>query len=39
MKVRSKRELQQILSAYQDAVNLNIICSITDEEGIITYVN
>lgn len=39
MKKRSKKELLQILKAYQDAVNLNIICSISDYDGNITYVN
>jgi PAS domain S-box-containing protein len=32
-------ELSQLLSAYQQAIEFNIICSITDSEGNIIYVN
>lgn len=32
-------ELSQLLAAYQQAIDFNIICSITDTQGIIVYVN
>lgn len=34
-----KIKLRQLLAAYQQAIDFNIICSITDIEGNITYVN
>lgn len=39
MKEPLKKDLKRILAAYQDAINLNIICSTIDIEGNITYVN
>jgi PAS domain S-box-containing protein len=36
---QSKKDLLRLLRVYQQAVDLNIICSITDIEGIIIYVN
>lgn len=36
---QSKKELLQILYAYQQAIDSSIISSITDEEGIIIYAN
>lgn len=35
----SKKALLQLLGTYQQAIDLNIICSITDLEGNIIYVN
>lgn len=39
LNVKTKRELQRILMAYQQAIDINIICSITDIKGTILYVN
>lgn len=39
MKKKSKKELKQLLNSYKDAVDLNILCSIANKEGNITYVN
>ena len=41
-KVRSKMhrdDATNLIIAYSDAVNSNVICSITDTNGVITYVN
>jgi len=39
MKDQSKKDLLRLLGIYQQAIDLNIICSITDIEGTIVYVN
>lgn len=39
LNVKTKRELQRLLIAYQQAIDFNIICSITDTKGTILYVN
>ena len=36
---QSKKDFLRLLHVYQQAIDLNIICSITDSEGIIIYVN
>jgi len=36
---QSKKDFLQLLHVYQQAIDRNIICSITDSEGIIIYVN
>lgn len=36
---KPKEELVELLNAYQKAIDVNIISSITNAEGIITYVN
>lgn len=36
---KTKKELQVLLQAYQQAVDVNIICSMTDPQGTIIYVN
>ncbi len=36
---RKNDEINNLLIAYRDAINSNVICSITDRDGIITYVN
>lgn len=38
-KDKSKRELLRFLEAYQMAINESIICSVTDTNGVIVYVN
>lgn len=38
-KVRTKAGLLNILKAYQTAIDQNIVCSITDADGAITYAN
>lgn len=35
----SKKEMLQLLTAYQQVVDLNVICSVTDPLGDIIYVN
>ena len=35
----SKKDMLQLLSAYQQVVDLNVICSVTDPLGDIIYVN
>lgn len=39
LRSKSKEELLQLLDAYRQVIDFNIICSITDPEGKITYVN
>jgi PAS domain S-box-containing protein len=39
VKGNSKKVLLRLLDAYQQAVDFNIICSITNEQGKIVYVN
>lgn len=39
LNVKTKGELQRLLIAYQQAIDFNIICSITDTKGTILYVN
>lgn len=39
MKVKSKKDFFRLLHVYQKAIDLNIICSITNTEGNIIYVN
>ena len=39
IKGNSKKELLRLLDAYQQAIDFNIICSITDAQGKIFYVN
>ncbi|SHG26065.1 PAS domain S-box-containing protein [Flavobacterium fluvii] len=36
---QSKKDFLRLLHVYQKAINMNVICSITDSEGIIVYVN
>jgi PAS domain S-box-containing protein len=36
---QSKKDFLRLLHVYQQAIDRNIICSITDSEGIIIYVN
>lgn len=36
---KTKKELQELLGAYQQAIDFNIICSMTDIQGTIIYVN
>jgi PAS domain S-box-containing protein len=36
---QSKKDFLRLLHVYQQAIDLNIICSITDSEGVIIYVN
>jgi len=36
---QSKKDFLRLLHVYQQAIDHNIICSITDSEGIIIYVN
>lgn len=36
---QSKKDFLRLLHVYQQAIDRNIICSITDNEGIIIYVN
>jgi len=36
---KQKDEVASLLKAYRYAIDTNIICSITDKKGIITYVN
>lgn len=38
-KDKSKRELLRFLEAYQMAIDESIICSVTDTNGVIVYVN
>lgn len=35
----SRKQLVRLLGAYRQAVDLHTICSITDEQGVIIYVN
>ena len=35
----SKKDMLQLLTAYQQVVDLNVICSVTDPKGDIIYVN
>ncbi len=39
LRSKSKEELLKLLDAYQQVIDFNIICSITDPEGKIIYVN
>lgn len=39
LKSKSREELLQLLDAYRQVIDFNIICSITDPAGKITYVN
>lgn len=34
-----KKDLLQLLKAYKEIIDLNAICSVTDPEGKIIYVN
>jgi PAS domain S-box-containing protein len=36
---QSKKDFLRLLHVYQQAIDRNIICSITDSEGVIIYVN
>ena len=36
---QSKKDFLRLLQVYQQAIDRNIICSITDNEGVIIYVN
>lgn len=36
---QSKKDFLRLLHVYQKAIDFNIICSITDSEGVIIYVN
>jgi PAS domain S-box-containing protein len=36
---RTKKDLMQLLNAYKQIIDLNAICSVTDPEGRIIYVN
>ncbi|MBC7845242.1 MAG: PAS domain S-box protein [Flavobacterium sp.] len=36
---QSKKDFLRLLHVYQQAIDLNIICSITDSKGVIIYVN
>lgn len=36
---QSKKDFLRLLHVYQQAIDLNVICSITDSEGVIIYVN
>ena len=36
---QSKKDFLRLLHVYQQAIDRNIICSITDKEGVIIYVN
>lgn len=36
---KTKKEIQGMLTAYQQAIDYNIICSLTDFKGTILYVN
>lgn len=36
---QSKKDFLRLLHVYQQAIDRNIICSITDNEGVIIYVN
>ncbi len=39
IKGKTKKELEELLGAYQQAIDFNIICSMTDLKGIIVHVN
>lgn len=39
IKGSTKKEMLQLLTAYQQVVDINIICSVTDSNGDIIYVN